>query len=103
MLKYIARGFASKQETSSYYQDKLDLYTFLLQKNGFETEKFAALLFYYPKGMNSGGDIWFQKELKWRKVSVADAEKLFYKALTVLEGKMPKASSGCGFCMWKEK
>ena len=103
MLKYITRGFAVKKETPSYYQDKLDLYTFLLQKNGFETENFACVLFYFPKGMNSQGDIWFQKELKWRKVSASNAEKLFYKAIAVLEGKMPKASSGCGFCRWKEK
>ena len=102
VLEYVTRGFATKKETPAYYQDKLDLYTFLLQKNGFETDNFACIVFYFPKGMNSGGDIWFQKELKWRKVSVQNAERLFYKAISVLEGKMPKASSGCGFCKWKE-
>lgn len=102
VLEYVTRGFELKEDTLGYYQDQLNLYSFLLQKNGFQTSEYAYLLFYYPKSMNWKGDIWFNKELHPLKVSVERAENLFREAVEVLDGKMPMAAKGCGFCRWKE-
>lgn len=99
-LKYVTRGFPTKKETASYYQDRLNLYTFLLEKNGFPTEKYAYLLFYSPKSMNWQGDVWFNKELQKMAVSTKHAEQLFQKAITILHGDVPKKS--CEFCEGKE-
>ncbi len=96
VLKYVTRGFPAKKDTASYYQNQLNLYTLLLEKNGFPTEKHAHILFYYPKGMNWRGDVWFEKDLQKMAVSLKDAEKLFEKALETLQKECPKNS--CAFC-----
>ena len=102
VLEYVTRGFALKEDTLGYYEDQLNLYTFLLHKNGFIVGDYAYLLFYYPKSMNWKGDIWFHKELHPMEVQVDKAEKLFRNAIAVLDGKMPAASKNCEFCRWKQ-
>jgi hypothetical protein len=37
-----------KKDTPELYQDQLNLYTYLLHKNGYETGSYAYILFYYP-------------------------------------------------------
>lgn len=102
VLEYVARGFAVKRDTASYYQDKLDLYTLLLVKNGYAVASQAYLLFYHPKQASWKGDLWLHKELRQRYVSAKKGEELFQKALAVLEQKMPPAQSeNCQFCRWK--
>lgn len=49
VLDYKTRGYALKEDTADHYQNQLDLYNFLLKKNGYETEDYAFLLFYVPK------------------------------------------------------
>ena len=102
VLEYVTRGFPLKEDTASYYQDRLDLYSFLLKKNGFETEDFAYLLFYHPKDVNWRGDLWFNKELHKIDISVENAEKLFQEAISVLESDCPPKNTECGFCKWQE-
>src|SRR3989338_1814191 len=48
VLDYKTRGFPLKEDTANNYQDQLDIYNFLLRKNGYETEDYAYLLFYHP-------------------------------------------------------
>ena len=101
VLKYVTRGFPAKKETLSYYQHQLDIYTWLLQKNGYPTEEKAYVVFYYPKTINWQGDVWMEKEVHTVKVSTKNAERLMQKALIVLEGEMPEASVRCEYCRWK--
>src|SRR3989344_674773 len=49
VLDYKTRGFPLKEDTPEHYKDQLDIYNFLLRKNGYETENYSFLLFYYPK------------------------------------------------------
>jgi RecB family exonuclease len=100
VLECTTRGFPLKKDTPWLYQDQLNLYTFLLRKNGFPVIDYGYLLFYYPKEVNWQGDIWFHKRLYELKVSTADAEQLWKKALAVLKGQMPSPSEKCGFCRW---
>lgn len=102
VLEHVTRGFALKENTVSLYQDKLDLYSFLLQKNGFPTENYAYLLFFYPKDISWQGDVWFHKELHRVDVSVENGERLFNAGVRVLEGEIPAAGE-CGFCKWGEE
>jgi len=103
VLDYKTRGYPLKETTADYYQDQLDIYNLLLRKNGYETEEYAYLLFYHPNKVHENGDVDFHSELIKMKISVNNAEKIFEKAIKVLEGTEPKSSKECGFCEWKGK
>ncbi len=100
VLDYKTRGFALKEDTAEHYKNQLDIYNFLLRKNGYETEDFSFLLFYVPKEVLETGQVIFDTSLVRMKVDVSNAEKIFEKALKLLAGKCPKASSEeeCEWC-----
>ncbi len=100
VLDYKTRGYPLKEDTAESYQDQLDVYNFLLRKNGFETEDYGFLLFYHPDKVNGNGDVVFHKELVKMEIDVGNAENKFKEALEILDGKMPKHSEECGFCKW---
>jgi CRISPR/Cas system-associated exonuclease Cas4 (RecB family) len=100
VLDYKTRGYALKEDTAAHYQDQLDIYNLLLQKNGYKTEDYAYLLFYHPKEVRKNGDVVFNTDLVKMKVEVSNAEKIFKKALKVLEGPKPKAGKECGYCKY---
>ena len=102
-LDFKTRGFPVKEDTHLHYKDQLDIYNFLLRKNGYETEDYSYLLFYHPRQVTSKGDVVFHKHLVKMDVSLKNAEKVFKGALKVLEGDIPKASEECGFCKWCEE
>ncbi|MEK6915538.1 MAG: PD-(D/E)XK nuclease family protein [Nanoarchaeota archaeon] len=96
VLDYKTRGFALKDDTHEHYQDQMDIYNFLLRKNGRDTEDYAYLLFYHPKEVMQTGEVVFNTDLKKIKVDVKNAEKIFKKALKVLNSNCPKKS--CEWC-----
>lgn len=89
VLDYKTRGFPLKEDTAEHYQNQLDIYNFLLRKNGYDTEDFAFLLFYVPKEVMATGEVIFDTTLKKMKVDVSNAEKIWKRALKILEGKCP--------------
>ena len=103
VLDYKTRGFPLKDDTADHYQDQMNIYNFLLRKNKYKTENYAYLLFYHPNKVDSDGDVLFNTDLVKMKVNVKDAEKLFKKALKVLQSDIPEAGEGCGFCEWVRK
>src|SRR3989338_4875756 len=103
VLDYKTRGYPLKEDTHEYYQDQMDIYNFLLRKNGYETEDYTYLLFYHPNKVHENGNVDFHKDLIKIKVNIKNAEKILKDAVEVLEGEMPKAGEECGFCKWKEK
>ena len=96
VLDYKTRGFALKEDTAEHYQNQLDIYNFLLRKNGYETEDYAYLLFYVPKEVMSTGEVLFDTTLKKMKVDVKNAEEVFNKAIKLLNSDCPKES--CEWC-----
>ncbi len=103
VLDYKTRGFPLKDDTADHYQDQMNIYNFLLRKNKYKTENYAYLLFYHPNKVDSDGDVLFNTDLVKMKVNVKDAEKLFKKALKVLQSDIPEAGEECGFCEWVRK
>jgi hypothetical protein len=95
VLDYKTRGFALKEDTAEHYQNQLDIYNFLLRKNGYETEDYAFLLFYVPKEVMPTGEVIFDTTLKKMKIDVKNAENIFTKAIKLLNGDCPKET-----CMW---
>ena len=103
VLDYKTRGFPLKEDTAEYSRHQLDVYNFLLRKNGYETEDYGYLIFYYPKEVNENGDVVFDTRLIKMDINVKNAESLFKKAISLLKGKMPKSSEDCEFCKWVGK
>ncbi len=100
VLDYKTRGYPLKDNTADYYRDQVDIYSFLLRKNGYETEDYAYLLFYYPRSVDGKGDVVFDTRLVKLPVSAENAERIFRKAIEVLEGEMPGPSEECEYCRW---
>jgi len=98
VLDYKTRGYPVKEDTAAFYQNQVDIYNFLFRKNGYETEDHAYLLFYVPKHVTDTGEVVFDTELVKMEVDVDNAEKLFKRALKVLESECPKET-----CEWCEK
>jgi len=103
VIDFKTRGFPLKEDTATHYDDQLNIYNFLLRKNGFRTEDFSYLLFYYPSSVNEDGSVVFSTELVKVDVDIEAAEKLFKDALKCLKGEMPVAAEGCEWCRWREK
>ena len=99
VLDYKTRGFPLKEDTPEHYQDQLNIYNFLLRKNGYDTEDFAFLLFYYPREVLECGEIIFDTKLIKMKIDVKSAEALWQKALRLLASSCPKGS--CEWCEGK--
>ena len=96
VLDFKTRGFPLKENTHERYEDQINIYNFLLRKNGFETEDYGFLLFYFPDKVLETGEVVFETELKKMKVDIESAEVLWKRALRVLNSECPNA--GCAWC-----
>jgi hypothetical protein len=103
VLDYKTRGYPLKDDTHEHYQDQMDIYNFLLRKNGYETEEYTYLIFYHPHKVEENGHVCFNTDIVKVKVNIKNAENIFKKAVKCLEGEMPDASEECGFCSWVDK
>jgi len=81
VLDYKTRGFPLKEDTHEHYQNQLDIYNFLLNEMGYETEDFAFLLFYHPKEVLETGEVIFNTDLIKMKVNVKNAEKIMKEVI----------------------
>ena len=96
VLDYKTRGFPLKEDTHEHYQNQLDIYNYLLRKNGYETEDFGFLLFYHPTEVLENGNVVFETNLIKMKTDVKNAEKIFKKAVDLLNRECPVKS--CEWC-----
>ena len=101
VLDYKTRGFPLKEDTHEHYQDQMDIYNFLLRKNGYETEDYSYLLFYYPNEVHENGDVDFHSELIKIKADINNAENIFKRAIEVLEGVQPNPNEECEYCKYR--
>jgi len=104
ILDYKTRGYPLKEDTHEHYQTQMDIYNFLLRKNGYDTEDYTYLLFYYPKEVAKTGEVIFDTKLIKMKTSAKRGEKIFKKAIKILEmEEPPEASVDCNFCKYRER
>lgn len=96
VLDYKTRGFPLKEDTHEHYQMQMDIYNFLLRKNGYATEDYSLLLFYYPNKVTSTGEVLFDTRMVRMKVDVRAAERVFADAVRLLAGGCPR--KGCEWC-----
>ena len=98
VLDYKTRGYPLKEDTPEHYQMQMDIYNFLLRKNGYETEDYTYLLFYYPKEVTDTGEIIFDTKLIKMPTSEKRGEEIFNKAIKLLGGECPKENGECPWC-----
>ncbi|MBN2368039.1 PD-(D/E)XK nuclease family protein [Candidatus Woesearchaeota archaeon] len=101
VLDYKTRGYPPKEDTHKYYVDQLNIYNYLLRKNGYDTDDNSFLLIYHPDKVIESV-FHFHTDLVKIKTSVKDAEKLWKDAINLLEGPMPPASKECQFCKYRD-
>jgi len=98
VLDYKTRGYDLKEDTAEHYQLQLDIYNFLLRKEGYNTEDYSFLLFYIPKEVMVTGEVLFDTKLIKMKIDVKRAENVWNEALKLLNGDCPKKT-----CEWCER
>ncbi len=103
VLDYKTRGYPLKEDTHEHYQTQMDIYNFLLRKNGYETEEYAYLLFYYPNKVLPDGEVLFDTKMIQIHTNPKNGEKIFKEAIRILDGETPGAREGCKYCEWGEK
>jgi hypothetical protein len=82
----------------------MDVYNFLLRKNGYDTEDYTYLLFYYPNHITETGEVIFDTKLIKIKTDPKRGEKIFKEAIKILSSeKVPGSSEDCGFCKYLDK
>jgi len=85
------------------YQNQLDEYAFLLEKNNKPTLGIGHLIFFYPQDSNdlhNGFPMIVHTETLM--TDPGSVEKRIFEAIDVLEGEMPPPAKDCPFCKWYE-
>jgi hypothetical protein len=98
-LDHKTRGLAP-EEIHRSYQLQMDIYTFLLEENGFPTKRIAYIVYYIPKIIDEASNFHFDILLKEIKTDPLFAKKLFYEAIKIAKGPLPALNDSCPFCKW---
>jgi CRISPR/Cas system-associated exonuclease Cas4 (RecB family) len=103
VLDYKTRGYPLKKDTHEHYITQMDIYNFLLRKNGYDTADYTYLLFYYPREVTDTGEVVFDTKLIKIKTDPKRGEKIFKKAIKLLQsGDPPEADKECKYCKLRE-
>jgi hypothetical protein len=95
-------GSVIGDEKIAYYQNQIDCYSLLLEKNGYKHPGFAYLIFFMPEEVREHGVVQFKIEVKKAKVNPENALKTFHAAIEILRGKKPARHSECVYCSWAD-
>jgi RecB family exonuclease len=103
-LDYKSTG-SSVPNVYDRFQLQMDVYTFLLEKNGFQTPHKGYLAFYVVDKKNGFGDrLPFKKELQEIDTNPSDVLMLFRDAVLLLRKEAPPPhSEDCDFGYWLEE
>ena len=87
------------------FQLQMDIYTYLLEKNGFPTTRKGYLAFYIVDKKNGFGDkLPFRKELQEIETDPSDIPQLFKEAVALLRRIAPPPhSQECQYGQWFKK
>jgi CRISPR/Cas system-associated exonuclease Cas4 (RecB family) len=105
--KYIPIDFKTSSSDSRgtqilpAYQNQMDEFAFLLERNNKKTAGFGYLIYFYPddsKNLHNG----FPMIIHIQKVEThpEGVENRLREAIEILEGDIPQPSNECPFCKW---
>lgn len=103
-LDYKSSGSATAN-VYDRFQIQMDVYTYLLEKNGFLTPRKGYLAFYLVDKENGfEGRLPFKKELREIETDPSDIHQLFKEAVALLKREVPPPHSReCQYGGWLEK
>jgi len=102
VLDFKTRG-SSPNEMIPAYQNQMDLYTFLLDKNTYKMNGSAYLAYFFPKSAD-GNNFEFELEIKKLSVDTGNAKKLFSDAVKTLQTEqIPDPDPECEYCAFEYK
>lgn len=101
-LDYKTRGGDLRGGEEKYYQHQLDIYSLMLQENGFPAAGAAYLLYYIPKKVAEGGQVRFDVIPHEVKTDTERARETLREAIACLKEPMPARHSECEYCSWGE-
>lgn len=118
VVDYKTRGFPLKIDTHERPTKQLAIYTYLLQKEGFQTEDFGYLLYWHPNLdqkvidgkketilskspyhiQSSEMQLLFHAEVVKVALDLDEVVQRFNGAINILKEEMPKSSETCSQC-----
>ncbi len=101
-LDFKTRGFDLKEDSTSYYQNQLDCYALMLEKNGFKQPGYAYLVYYIPIGVKAEGRVDFKVQVEKITTHSDQAYKTFRQAVELLKGDRPGCNDKCYWCKYRK-
>ncbi len=98
-LDYKSKG-EIREDSHVFHQKQLDIYTWLLDENGYPAKDVGYLVFFAPQEIRNDNTIKFDIIPRRIETSKEDAKELFYKAVNLLNGPMPEKHENCDYCRW---
>ncbi len=89
--------------SQNYYQNQMDTYTLLLQKNGYSTRNQAYIVYYSPATGELHKGVPFEVEVHSIPTNPEKAFWHFKSAKACLDGELPESNPKCEFCLWKRE
>ncbi|MBI2003367.1 MAG: PD-(D/E)XK nuclease family protein [Parcubacteria group bacterium] len=98
-LDYKSKG-EIRDDSHIFHQNQLNIYTWLLDENGYPAKDVGYLVFFAPLKILNDNLIKFNIIPKRIETSKDSAKELFYKAVNVLNGPIPEKHENCDYCRW---
>jgi len=90
-------------DAKRYYQNQMDCYAFLLEKNGMPLCGWAYLLYFSPKAVNEKGWVNFHMQAIKMEINTDRALKTFREATQLIKSDVPPTVGACEYCAWIQK
>lgn len=86
--------------TERYYQFQMDVYTLLLERNGYAAGSSAYVIYYFPVAGELHQGFPFEVAVHRIATDPRRAYEIFRDACRCLEGPLPASGDACEFCRW---
>lgn len=98
-LDYKSKGDI-REDSHIFHQNQLNIYTWLLDENGYPTKDVGYLVFFAPLEIQNNNLIKFNIIPRRIETSKEGGKGMFYKAIELLNGPMPEKHENCDYCRW---
>lgn len=86
--------------SQKYYKFQMDVYTLLLERNGYPVSRTAYLVYYYPQHGQLHDGVPFGVTIHEVATEPEAAYAVFKEARQLLLGSMPPYTEACEYCKW---
>lgn len=94
------RGYPTKSDTHLHYENQLNLYGLLFEKNGYKTADYGYLLFFWPKEY-SNGKAKFESEIIKIGIDTKKALSVLKRVYDIVNKDLPHSHKDCEFCLYR--